>query len=162
MKNKILTLAILLTVLCLVMVPSKRSVMAQSVTGATLVQQTATMLNAAPLACTTANGINAQVTCTLTPTPGQYVYITSIVMTACNNATGIAVTNLSFTTTNITGSPLFGVSIANAVNICAPPIVLSFVTPQKSSAPTTAVTIVSPAATAQTAFTISATGYSAP
>lgn len=130
--------------------------------GPTLIQQSATMLNAASKFCTTTAVINSQVTCTMTPSGGNSVYITSIDLMVCQNATSTINTNLTFTTTNITGSPIFQESLAATANLCTPVHTIVFPTGLKSSTQGVAATIVSPAATAQTAFTISASWYEAP
>jgi hypothetical protein len=128
----------------------------------TIVQQSPTMLNAATKFCTTTAVINSQVTCTMTPSGGNSVYISSIDLMVCQNATSGANTNLTFTTTNITGSPVFAESLPATANTCTPQHTIVLPTPLKSSTQGTAVTIVSPAAQAQTAFTITVSWYEAP
>lgn len=124
--------------------------------GASRVQQDATMLNA----CTPTNqtaAVNTQVTVTLTPPAGQSVYLCGIDVTASQNATSTANTNLTFTSTNL-GGWLFKYSLAATVNIALSQS-FYFSQPVKSVIPGTAVTVVSPAATAQTAFSINAYYY---
>src|SRR6185437_2408244 len=128
------------------------SVRAQS--GASQVQQSATMLNVATKFATTTATVNSQVTATMTPSGSNYVYITGIDLMVCQNGTATANTNLTFTSTNITGSPVWQESLAATANLCAPVHTIPLVTPLKSSTPGTAVTIVSPAAQTNTAFTV--------
>lgn len=127
--------------------------------GSTRVQQDPTMLNACtPINATAA--VNNQVTVTLLPPAGQSVYVCGIDVTASQNATSTANTNLTFTSTNL-GGWLYKYSLAATVNIMASQA-FYWSQPLKSVIPGTAVTIVSPAATAQTAFSINAYFYYAP
>jgi hypothetical protein len=123
--------------------------------GATIVQQSSQMLNASTkVATSTPTTINNQTTATATPSGSNYVYITGIDLAACQDATGTtAVTNLTFTTTNITGAPVYQFSLAATANLCATPRTIQFATPLKSSTPGTAVTVVSPAANAHAVYT---------
>jgi hypothetical protein len=129
----------------------------------TLVQQSATQLNAATKFCTTTATVNSQVTCTMTPSGGNSVYLTSLDLAACqSNTGGTAISNATFTSTNITGSPVWQISLVTTANTCSPVHTIVLPTPLKASTPGTAVTIVSPAANTQVAFTITASWYEAP
>lgn len=129
----------------------------------TLVQQSATMLHA----CTAQNAtaaVNVQVTLTLTPPAGQYVYVCGIDVASSQNATSTANTNSQYTSTNLgpAGSTwAWKYSIAATANLA---ITQAFYFTQalRSTQPGVAVTIVSPAALAQTAFSINAYYYFAP
>ena len=126
---------------------------------ATPIQIIGQRLDAATKFCTTTASVGSQVTCTMTPSGSNYVYITSIDLMVCQNGTATANTNLTFTTTNITGAPVFQESLPATINTCTPVHTLPLVTPLKSSTPGTAVTIVSPASQTNTAFTITASWY---
>ena len=157
-KTRLLALSLLLAVACIWFVNGGK-VRAQS--GPSLVQQTATRLDASSQFCTTTAVVNSQVTCTMTPPAGQYVYITSIDLMVCQNGTSTANSNLTFTTTNISGAPIFQESLGAVANTCAPQHTIALPVPLKSAAPGTAVTIVSPAAQTNTAFTITVSWYPA-
>jgi hypothetical protein len=128
----------------------------------TLVQQSPTQLNASTKFCTTTAVVASQVTCTMTPSGGNSVYLTSLDLMVCQNGTATANTNLTFTSTNLTGSPVWQESLAATANLCAPQHTIILPTPLKASTPGTAVTIVSPASQTNTAFTITASWYEAP
>lgn len=125
----------------------------------TLVQQSATALNA----CSTLNAtaaVNNQVTLTLTPPSGQYVYLCGLDVTVSQNGTATANTNVSFTSTNL-GGWAWKYSLPATINLAlVQPFYFSI--PVKAAAAGTAVTIVSPSATAQTAFSINGYYYFAP
>jgi hypothetical protein len=149
---KITRFALALALLALVMTSPMRA----QQNGATRIQQDPTMLNA----CTPINGtaaVNTQVTVTLTPPSGLSVYVCGVDVTVSQNATSTANTNLTFTSTNL-GGWLYKYSLAATANLA---LSQSFYwsQPVKSVIPGTAVTIVSPAATAQTAFSINAYYY---
>jgi hypothetical protein len=127
--------------------------------GASRVQQDATMLNACSPTNQTA-AVNTQVTVTLTPPSGQSVYICGVDLTASQNGTATANTNSTFTSTNL-GGWLWKYSIAATANLAISQA-FYFSQPMKSVIPGTAVTIVSPAALAQTAFSINVYYYFAP
>lgn len=147
---------LLLVSLCLAAAP----LAAQS---PTLVQQSPTMLNA----CTAFNGtaaVNVQVTVTLTPPAGQYVYVCGIDVASSQNATSTANTNATYTSTNLGPSGNtwgWKYSLAATANLAISQS-FYFTQPLKSTQPGIAVTIVSPAALAQTAFSINAYYYFAP
>jgi hypothetical protein len=104
-------------------------------------------------------------TLTLTPTAGQFVYITGIDISNCEGATTVAVANPTYiTTTNITGTPQYqiGSGPGTAPGVCSPPSVLEFSTPLKSAAVTTAVTFVLPTFIANQTVSLNVYWYSAP
>ena len=70
------------------------------------VQQAATMLNAATKVADCNVAINTVCTATATPAAGNYVYITGIDLAVCGNGTGTVQTNVTWTTTGLTGSPI--------------------------------------------------------
>jgi hypothetical protein len=130
----------------------------QGVPGA-LIQQSPTELRA----CTPAHAdgaINNQQTVTITPPSGQSVYICGLDVSASQNATATANTNVKFTSTNI-GGWAYTYSLAATANIMMAQA-FNFSQPIKSVIPGTAVTIVSPAALANTAFSINVYYYQAP
>ena len=127
------------------------------------VQQSATMLNAGTKACTTANAVAGQTTCTMTPAAGNFVYITAIFLQACGDATGTLQTNVSWTTTGLQNNPILWANsdtVAASLDVCKEVIIIP-PTPIRSSSAGTAVTIVSPGAAAHTAFVIDAFWYEA-
>jgi hypothetical protein len=79
----------------------------------------------------------------------------------CTNATGTAADQVTWTTTNITGSPTFGFSIAATAEICQH-WSIPLATPLKSTAAGTAVTFVSPAAAANNSYHATVAAYYAP
>ncbi len=131
---------------------------------ATAIQQTSTMLNAATKVATTGTPtVNVVETATMTPSGSNYVYITEIDLSACQDGTGgTAVTNLAWTSTGITGAPQWQVSIVSTANICMPARTITFATPLKSSTPGVAATIVSPAQNTHVAYVQNVTWYEAP
>lgn len=108
--------------------------------------------------------VNKQLTVTITPPAGQYVYVVGWDWTACQDGTATADTNLTFTTTGFTNLPKIGhFSLAATARICAAPMFMNFGSyPIKSATAGGAVTFVSPAATAQTAFTLNVYAFTAP
>lgn len=129
---------------------------AQQASNATPTQQTATMANACVPSSTT-NAVNTTSTLTLTPPAGMFVYLCGLDLNVSNNATGAVVaTNLVWTSTNL-GGWQYKFSSVNAANTNG--LDKSFVWSPiiRSAQPGLAVTIVSPAANAQAAYTI--TGY---
>ena len=131
------------------------------------VQQSSTMANASTTVCpltssgAAAPAVNVQITATCTPPAGQYVYITGVSFDVCTNATGTVVNQGSFTSTNLTGAPLWSFSIAATAEICQhwgdDPV-----TPLKSTAAGTPVTIVSPAAATNNSYVQRVYAYYAP
>lgn len=118
------------------------------------VQPSAQKLDAATTVCPFAASpvaVNQQETVTCTPPAGQFVYITGISFDVCTNGTGTAANQVTFTSTNLTGSPVWSFSIAATASICqhwSEPLT----TPLKSTAAGTAVTIVSPAAATNNSY----------
>jgi len=127
------------------------------------VQQSPTHTDAATIVCgvSAALAVNQQETVTCTPPGGQFVYITSISFDVCTNATGTAVNQGVWTTTNITGAPTFGFSIAAAAELCQH-WSIPLPTPLKSTAAGTAVTFVSNAAAANNSYHATVVAYFAP
>jgi hypothetical protein len=127
------------------------------------VQPSATKLDAATTSCSysAAFAVNQQETTTCTPPGGQFVYITGIAFDVCTDGTGTATTPATFTTTNLTGSPTFGMAIAATAEICQHWQV-PFATPLKSTAAGTAVTVVSPGAATHNAYQATVFAYFAP
>lgn len=126
-------------------------------------QQSSTHIDAASLACSysAAWAVNQQSTTTCTPAAGQFVYITGIAFDVCTDGTGTATTPATFTTTNLPGSPTFGMAIAATAEICQHWQV-PFATPLKSVAAGTAVTVVSPSQATHNAYQATVFAYSAP
>jgi len=131
------------------------------------VQQASTRSDAATVVCPvtyssgTAFAVNVQSTATCTPPAGQFVYITGISFDVCTNGTGTAANQVNFTSTNLTGSPLWTFSIAATASICqhwSEPLA----SPLKSTAAGTAVTIVSPAAATANSYYARVYAYYAP
>lgn len=131
------------------------------------VQPSGTKLDAATVMCTiTSSGaaapaVNTQTTSTCTPPAGQFVYITGISFDVCTNGTGTAANQVNWTTTNLTGSPVYSFSVAATASICqhwSEPLS----TPMKSTAAGTAVTFVSPAAAANNSYVARVYAYYAP
>lgn len=121
---------------------------------ATPVQQTATMLNAATKVSVGQASAGSQSTATLTPSGGNSVYITGMLLEGCSTGSATTATaNVNFTSTNLTGAPVWSLSFPTTANTCQflPP--LQFATPLKATTPGTAVTIVSPAGLAQMQYT---------
>ncbi len=114
-------------------------------------------------ACTAMNAtlaVNNQVTLTITPQSGQYVYLCGWDLTVSQDGTSTVNTNQSFTSTNL-GGWAYKYSLAATANLTlTQPFYFNI--PVKSAAAGTAVTIVSPTAKANTAFSINAYYYTAP
>jgi len=101
--------------------------------------------------------INNAVTLTLTPPAGSFVYLCGLDLIVSNSATGAVVaTNLSFTSTNI-GGWAYKYSMVGTANTNGVDRSFTWWPCIKSSTAGTAVTIVSPAANAQAAYSIN--GY---
>lgn len=117
------------------------------------VQPSGTKLDAATNVCTVSAvlAVNQQETVTCTPPAGQFVYITAIAFDVCTNGTGTAANQVSWTTTNLTGAPVFGFSVAATASICQH-WNIPLPTPLKSTAAGTAVTFVSPAAATNNSY----------
>jgi hypothetical protein len=131
------------------------------------VQPSAQKLDAATTVCPityssgTVPAVNVTATATCTPPAGMFVYIVGLSFHVCTNGTGTAANQVTFTTTNITGSPTYPFSIAATASICqrwAEPLT----TPLKSTAAGTAVTVVSPAAATNNSYDPRVYAYYAP
>lgn len=128
------------------------------------VQQSASRADATTsvaISNTTALTVASQVTATATPTNGS-VYVTGIIVGACNDATGAAVLPTVFTTTNLPSLPFIPWANASTVSTCFGPTTYMFASPLKASSPGVAVTVVSPASATHTAFYADILYYSAP
>jgi hypothetical protein len=129
-----------------------------------MVQESPTKTDAATGVCTFAASpvaVNQQETVTCTPPAGQFVYITGLSFDACTDGTGTAANQVTWTTTNLTGAPVFSFSIAATASICQhwqEPLT----TPLKSTAAGTAVTLVSPAAATHNSYHARVYAYYAP
>ena len=108
--------------------------------------------------------VNKQLTVTITPPAGQYVYVVGWDWTACQDGTSTAATNVTFTTTGFTNLPKIGhFSLAATARICANPMFMNFGSyPIKSATAGGAVTFVSPAAAANLAYTVNVYAFTAP
>lgn len=127
---------------------------AQNANNPAAVQQTAQMLNAATKVSVGQAAAGSQSTATMTPSGGNSVYITSIDLEGCSTGSATTATpNVNFTSTNITGSPVWSLSFPTTANTCQFLPSSAFATPLKSTTPGTAVTIVSPAGLAQMQYT---------
>jgi len=125
------------------------------------VQQSPTHLDAATVVCTYAASpvaINQQETVTCTPPAGMYVYVTAVSFDACTNGSGSAVNQVTWTSTNITGAPVWSFSMAATASICQH-WTDSIPGGLKSTAAGTAVTFVSPAAAASNSYHMRAYAY---
>jgi hypothetical protein len=132
-------------------------------TAQTAVQQSASQLNAG-LVCQVAASpaVNTQNTLTFNVPAGQSLYLTSVYLAAAQDATGGAVSNVRFTTTNLQ-SLEWDFSQASAASTYA--VVANYTNPAgivKSAVGPLNVTIVSPSAATHTAFPMNACGYFAP
>ena len=117
--------------------------------------------------CQNVNGaINTQQTLTITVPSGQFAYILEIDGQAANNATATAGANQKFTSTNLnsTSGGLWSAqySIPATANTFAQVGPFHFSPPLKSAQAGVNVTIVSPAAAAQTQFNINSCFFTAP
>lgn len=130
---------------------------------ATLIQQSATRLDAATAVAYATAAQGAQATATITVPGGQYAYITGVSLDICANNTGTtALADVLFTSTNIQSTPSWPVSFTGTANTCATPIRDFYATPLKSSNAGTNVTVVSPTGSAQNIFAIRVYYYLAP
>lgn len=166
--KKVLASFSMLTLLATMMLtlPPHQQARAQS-NGATLVQHSATMLQAATKVTSVNLAINTAITTqlTMTPSAGNYVYITAMDLTVCQNNTGLAQTNVAWQfTQGISPSgtvPIWQYSTALSVNSCIFKI-FPFTVPLKSISPGTAVILTSAAADAQAAYNGNVYWYEAP
>jgi len=134
----------------------------------TIVTQSASRADAASFiignsrtSCTTSQDSVANLTVTITPPAGNYVYLTGVYFEVAPNATA-ATSNTLWTSSNLTGSPqwLTGVTAAAAANPSAPYFINEvYPTALRSTVAGTAVTIVPSATTASTFICVHAVGY---
>jgi len=134
----------------------------------TIVTQSASRADAATFiignsrtSCTTTQDTVANLTITITPPAGQYVYITGMYFEVAPNATA-STSNTLWTSTNLTGSPqwLTGTTTAAAANPSAPYFINEqYPTALRSTVAGTAVTIVPSATTASAFICAHAVGY---
>jgi hypothetical protein len=104
-------------------------------------------------------------TITLTPTTGQYIYVTGLDISNCETGTTVAVAAPTYvTTTNITGAPQYqvGSGPGTSPGVCSPVSVIGFTTPLRSTAVTTAVTFVLPTFITNQIVSVNVYYYSAP
>ena len=104
-------------------------------------------------------------TLTLTPTAGQFVYITGIDLSNCEGAVTVTVAAPTYlTTTNLTGAPQYqiGSGPGTAPGVCSPASSFAFATPLRATAVTTAVTVVLPTFIANQTVSVNVYWYSAP
>ena len=111
------------------------------------------------------NTINNQAVATITPPAGQFVYFCRIELSAANDGTGTAGTNVNFTSTGLgtgaTASPQWPLSTAATAEAVVYRDV-NFGLPFKSQTAGAQVTITSPSAEAHTGFGIVAYYYFSP
>ncbi len=114
--------------------------------------------------CSTTQDTTANLTITITPPAGQYVYLTGIYFEGLANATGATSTTV-FSSTNLTGSPAWLVPFtATAAANPSAYVNVSEVYPtaMKSTVAGTAVTIVPQATSASAFICAKAIGYFSP
>lgn len=124
------------------------------------VQQIPSRLDAATGVASVVGAVNAQVTATIN-VPSGYAYITAIAVDACQDATGVLAANVTFTSTNIAGTPTWPYASPLSIEACYRSFE-NYPTPLKSAAPGTNVTVVSPSALLHTGFGIRLYYYIAP
>jgi len=134
----------------------------------TIITQSASRADAATFiignsrtSCTTSQDSVANLTATITPPAGNYVYLTGVYFEVAPNATA-ATSNTLWTSSNLTGSPqwLTGVTAAAAANPSSPYFINEvYPTAIKSTVAGTAVTIVPSATTASTFICMHAVGF---
>jgi hypothetical protein len=152
-----------LTVAAVLLLASIAGVQAQQAGGPVLVQQAPTRLDACNGIAYATAAVNNQVTATITVPGGLYAYVCGISADVCTNGTATVQSNVTFTTTNLPSLPTFQYSTPATANVCINPPVREFpAAPIKSAAPGTNVTVVSPAAATNNAYTIRVYYYLAP
>lgn len=130
--------------------------------GQAAVQQSPTRLDAATaVALPSGTAVNTQYTTTITVPAGQYAYITALSFDVCTDGTGTAANQVTFTSTNLSGSPVWPFSIAATASICQH-WVDTIPGGLKSASPGTNVTIVTPVAALHNSYTVRAYYYLAP
>lgn len=121
---------------------------------------------AAPAAtsCTTSQASIANLTVTITPPAGQYVYLTGVYFEYLPNATAASSATL-WTATNITGTPAWLANVtASAASVPTTEFLISEIYPTglKSTVAGTPVTILPQATSASTFQCVKAVGYFSP
>lgn len=157
----------IVTVLSAALLISGLASVAGAQTSATPVQQSAARLDAGAQFTTSAS---SAATLTLTPNGGEAVYIYSIDVENCSNATGGTVgAVLSITTTNISGSPAWTMGTGSTTSgalggpgLCQIPLSIQYPTGLKSQTPGTAVTFVLPTFAANQTIRLNVGWRSAP
>lgn len=117
--------------------------------GATPIQQVSARIDSPAQSSTSAS---TGATLTLTPNGGESVYLYTVDIDNCSNATGGPVgAVLSITTTNISGSPVWTVGTGSTTvatpggpGLCQPSLKIQYPTGLKSATPGTPVTFVLP------------------
>lgn len=127
------------------------------------VQQSGTRLDACTQVANGNGAVNTQQSATATPPAGQYVYICEIDFEMCNDGTGdtAAAPTLTVAATNMPAAFRWQFAVTASTGVCQN-VAIPFPKPIKSSAPGTAVTIQSPAATAHRAPNLNVVWYPAP
>lgn len=155
----------------LLMVPEGNAQTAALPGGVTAVQQSAARADAAAFNnsptftnCTTTQASTANLTITVTPPAGNYVYLSSLTAQQGSNATGAAAASVAaLSSTNLTGAPAWLLDTnTGSQSIGAEVINQVWPTGLKSTAPGTAVTIVPTATLASTYVCIQASGWYSP
>ena len=121
---------------------------------------------AAPAAtsCTTSQASIANLTVTITPPAGQYVYLTGVYVEYLPNATAASSATL-WTATNITGTPAWLANVtASAASVPTSEFLIAEIYPTglKSTVAGTPVTILPQATSASTFQCVKAVGYFSP
>ena len=137
--------------------------------GSVLVTQTGTHADAATFvaqntrtSCTTTQDSVANLTLTITPPAGNYVYLTGVNITVAPNATGAA-SAVAWSTTNMPGNLGWMTSVNAATTLpAAPQVNEQYANGLKSVAAGTAVTIVPNVTMASAYQCIKAVGFYAP
>jgi hypothetical protein len=114
----------------------------QTVSNATIVQQSSQRQDAATTMSTSAT---SAATITLTPNAGESVYVYAIDIANCAGGTAVtAAAVTSITTTNITGSPAWTIGSGVTAGQCTQSFGVNYATGVKSTTPGTNVTFVLP------------------
>jgi hypothetical protein len=127
----------------------------------TSVQQSASRLDACTAVASAVGAVASQQTATITVSAGNYAYICAISLEVCTNATGTVQSNVTFTSTNLTGSPTWQYSMTATADICQRWFD-GFASPLKSAVPGTNVTVVSPTSATNNNYGIRLYYYIAP